>query len=120
MIEVYGIIDEFLKDKFEYKDVYEEFVDFIKGVELVVYNVLFDVGFMDYEFVKFGGVIGKISDFCKVIDILVMVKWIFFGKCNNLDILCECYGIDNLYWILYGVLFDVEILVDVYLLMTGG
>ncbi|MEW4344411.1 exonuclease domain-containing protein, partial [Vibrio diabolicus] len=30
-IEVHGITDEFLKDKPEYKDVHEEFLDFIKG-----------------------------------------------------------------------------------------
>ncbi|CSB30604.1 DNA polymerase III subunit epsilon [Vibrio cholerae] len=119
-IEVHGITDEFLKDKPEYKDVHEEFLDFIKGAELVAHNAPFDVGFMDYEFAKLGGAIGKTSDFCKVTDTLAMAKRIFPGKRNNLDILCERYGIDNSHRTLHGALLDAEILADVYLLMTGG
>lgn len=119
-IEVHGITDEFLKDKPEYKDVHEEFLDFIKGAELVAHNAPFDVGFMDYEFAKLGGSSGKTSDFCKVTDTLAMAKRIFPGKRNNLDILCERYGIDNSHRTLHGALLDAEILADVYLLMTGG
>lgn len=119
-IEVHGITDEFLKDKPEYQDVHEEFLDFIKGAELVAHNAPFDVGFMDYEFAKLGGAIGKTSDFCKVTDTLAMAKRIFPGKRNNLDILCERYGIDNSHRTLHGALLDAEILADVYLLMTGG
>ncbi|MCE7608548.1 DNA polymerase III subunit epsilon, partial [Vibrio fluvialis] len=57
---------------------------------------------------------------CKVTDTLAMAKKIFPGKRNNLDILCERYGIDNSHRTLHGALLDAEILADVYLLMTGG
>ncbi|EMB51497.1 DNA polymerase III subunit epsilon [Vibrio mimicus] len=119
-IEVHGITDEFLRDKPEYKDVHDEFLDFIKGAELVAHNAPFDVGFMDYEFAKLGGSVVKTTDFCKVTDTLAMAKRIFPGKRNNLDILCERYGIDNSHRTLHGALLDAEILADVYLLMTGG
>lgn len=44
----------------------------------------------------------------------------YLGQKNNFDVLCKCYGIDNSYCMFYGVLLDVEILVDVYFLMIGG
>lgn len=49
-----------------------------------------------------------------------MVCKLYFGQCNSLDVFCKCYEIDNFYWELYGVLLDVEILVDVYFMMIGG
>ncbi len=49
-----------------------------------------------------------------------MAKKIFPGKRNNLDTLCDRYGIDNSHRTLHGALLDAEILADVYLLMTGG
>lgn len=119
-IEVHGITDEFLVDKPEYKDVHQEFLDFIKGAELVAHNAPFDVGFMDYEFAKLNSAIGKTEQYCKITDTLAMAKKIFPGKRNNLDILCERYGIDNSHRTLHGALLDAEILADVYLLMTGG
>ncbi|WP_029861927.1 exonuclease domain-containing protein, partial [Vibrio parahaemolyticus] len=64
--------------------------------------------------------IGKTDDYCKVTDTLAMAKKIFPGKRNNLDVLCERYGIDNSHRTLHGALLDAEILADVYLLMTGG
>ncbi|EEX42492.1 DNA polymerase III subunit epsilon [Vibrio sp. Vb2880] len=119
-IEVHGITDEFLVDKPEYKDVHEEFLDFIRGAELVAHNAPFDVGFMDYEFSKLSIPTAKTDELCKVTDTLAMAKKIFPGKRNNLDVLCDRYGIDNSHRTLHGALLDAEILADVYLLMTGG
>ena len=64
--------------------------------------------------------IGKTDAYCKVTDTLAMAKKIFPGKRNNLDVLCDRYGIDNSHRTLHGALLDAEILADVYLLMTGG
>ncbi len=119
-VEVHGITDEFLVDKPEYRQVHQEFIDFIKDAELVAHNAPFDTGFMDYEFEKLDPAIGKTDDYCKVTDTLAMAKKIFPGKRNNLDVLCERYGIDNSHRTLHGALLDAEILADVYLLMTGG
>ncbi|MCJ2377739.1 DNA polymerase III subunit epsilon [Vibrio sp. ZSDZ34] len=119
-IAVHGITDEFLVDKPEYQAVHQEFIEFIKGAELVAHNAPFDVGFMDYEFQKFDPSFGSTEDICQVTDTLAMAKKIFPGKRNNLDILCERYGIDNSHRTLHGALLDAEILADVYLLMTGG
>ncbi|MFD2180330.1 DNA polymerase III subunit epsilon [Veronia pacifica] len=119
-IAVHGITDDFLVDKPEYHEVHQEFLEFIKGAELVAHNAPFDVGFMDYEFSKLDFNVGKTTDFCHVTDTLAMAKKLFPGKRNNLDVLCDRYGIDNSHRTLHGALLDAEILADVYLLMTGG
>ncbi|MGR2766518.1 DNA polymerase III subunit epsilon [Photobacterium ganghwense] len=119
-IDVHGITDEFLRDKPTYADIHDEFMEFIRGAELVAHNAPFDIGFMDYEFSKLDASIGKTTDFCKVTDTLDMAKRLFPGKRNNLDVLCSRYGIDNSHRTLHGALLDAEILADVYLMMTGG
>lgn len=119
-IEVHGITDEFLIDKPEYKETHASFLAFIQGAELVAHNAPFDVGFIDAEFARLNPRIGTITDYCKITDTLAMAKRIFPGKRNNLDVLCERYGIDNTHRTLHGALLDAEILADVYLLMTGG
>ncbi|HAU12209.1 MAG TPA: DNA polymerase III subunit epsilon, partial [Gammaproteobacteria bacterium] len=47
-IEVHGITNEFLADKPRFKDIAREFLDYIKGAQLVIHNAAFDVGFMDH------------------------------------------------------------------------
>ncbi|WP_035025348.1 DNA polymerase III subunit epsilon [Enterovibrio calviensis] len=119
-ISVHGITDEFLVGKPEYAAIHEEFLAFIKGAELVAHNAPFDVSFMDHEFQTVDPSIGKTEDYCKITDTLAMARKIFPGKRNNLDVLCDRYGIDNSHRTLHGALLDAEILADVYLLMTGG
>ncbi len=119
-IAVHGITDAFLQDKPVYAKIHHAFVDFIKGAELVAHNASFDVGFMDHEFRLFDPNAIKTAQLCKITDTLAMAKRLFPGKRNNLDALCERYGIDNSHRTLHGALLDAEILADLYLLMTGG
>ena len=118
-IKVHGITDEMLSDKPEFKAVAQEFLDYIKGAELLIHNAPFDVGFMDYEFRKLGLNV-KTSDICVVTDTLQMARQMYPGKRNSLDALCDRLGIDNSKRTLHGALLDAEILADVYLSMTGG
>lgn len=119
-IAVHGITDEFLQDKPEFAAVADEFINFIRGAELVIHNAPFDIGFMDYEFELLNRGLAKTETFCRITDTLAMARKIFPGKRNNLDALCDRYGIDNSHRTLHGALLDAEILADVYLLMTGG
>ncbi|MDG6882142.1 DNA polymerase III subunit epsilon [Phocoenobacter uteri] len=119
-IKVHGITDEFLKDKPTFAEIVDEFVDFIKGAELVIHNAPFDVGFMDHEFSFLKNPPPKTAEMCEVTDTLLMAKKMYPGKRNNLDALCSRLGIDNTKRVLHGALLDAEILADVYLMMTGG
>ncbi|AWK13266.1 DNA polymerase III subunit epsilon [Candidatus Fukatsuia symbiotica] len=117
---IHGISDEFLADKPTFADTAKEFLDFIRGADLVIHNATFDIGFMDYEFSMLKQSIPKVETFCTITDSLVMARRLFPGKRNNLDALCDRYHIDNTKRTLHGALLDAEILADVYLAMTGG
>jgi len=120
-IEVHGITNEFLTDKPTFAQVAQEFVNFIKGAQLVIHNAPFDVGFMDHEFGMESSTKGVITNqICDVLDTLTLARQMHPGQKNNLDALCKRYGIDNSHRTLHGALLDAEILADVYLLMTGG
>ncbi|URQ61609.1 DNA polymerase III subunit epsilon [Pantoea alhagi] len=117
---VHGIADEFLMDKPTFGEIADEFLDYIRGAELVIHNASFDIGFMDYEFSKLNRGIGKTETFCKITDSLLMARKLFPGKRNSLDALCSRYEIDNSKRTLHGALLDAEILSEVFLTMTGG
>lgn len=118
--DVHGISNEFLIDKPVFADVAQEFIDFIRGSELIIHNAPFDVGFMNAEFKKLGRQWGQVEDHCTVIDTLVMAREMHPGQKNSLDALCKRYDIDNSQRDLHGALLDAQILLDVYLAMTGG
>lgn len=117
---VHGIADEFLLDKPTFSDIADEFLDYIRGAELVIHNASFDIGFMDYEFSKLNRNIPKTDTFCQITDSLLMARKLFPGKRNSLDALCSRYEIDNSKRTLHGALLDAEILAEVFLTMTGG
>jgi len=118
--EVHGISKEFLADKPRFHEIADDFLNFIRGADLIIHNAAFDIGFIDHEFGMLNRSMGKTTDYCGVIDTLLMARKKHPGQKNNLDALCKRYGIDNSRRDLHGALLDSEILADVYLFMTGG
>ncbi|MCH8140827.1 MAG: DNA polymerase III subunit epsilon [Proteobacteria bacterium] len=118
--EVHGISSEFLADKPTFAEIAEEFVDFVKGAELVIHNASFDVSFLNYELSLLEQTPGTIEEHCQVTDSLALARHKHPGQKNSLDALCRRYAVDNSARQLHGALLDAEILADVYLLMTGG
>ena len=118
--DVHGISNEFLTDKPHFADIAQELIDFIRDSELVIHNAPFDVGFLNAELKKLGEKWGAIEDYCQVIDTLLLAREKHPGQKNNLDALCKRYEIDNSQRDLHGALLDAQILLDVYLAMTGG
>ena len=119
-IEVHGITNEQLADKPRFADIATEFLEFIRGAELVIHNAPFDVGFINHEFSALENTPGPVNDHCTVLDTLTMARRMHPGQRNSLDALCRRYEIDNSQRDLHGALLDAEILADVYLAMTGG
>ncbi len=118
--DVHGISNEFLVNKPVFADVAQEFIDFIRDSELIIHNAPFDVGFINAELKKLGKKWGQVEDYCVIIDTLVMAREMHPGQKNSLDALCKRYEIDNSQRELHGALLDAQILLDVYLIMTGG
>ena len=46
---VHGLSEEFLSDKPVFKDIVQEFIDFIKNSKLVIHNSSFDMKFLNAE-----------------------------------------------------------------------
>ncbi|MBI5462390.1 MAG: DNA polymerase III subunit epsilon [Gammaproteobacteria bacterium] len=118
-VEVHGITNEFLADKPRFADVVEDFLDFVRGAELIIHNAPFDVGFLNNE-LRLLGHAESIAAQCGVLDTLALARKLHPGQKNNLDALCKRYSVDNSRRELHGALLDAEILADVYLAMTGG
>lgn len=116
---VHGITLDFLADKPKFADIAGEFLDFVRGAELIIHNAAFDVGFLNAELDRLGMV--PIETVCNgVVDTLKMARELYPGKRNSLDALCERYAIDNSHRTLHGALLDTELLAEVYLAMTRG
>jgi len=119
-LQVHGISNEFLKEKPRFSDIADDFMNYLKGAELVIHNAPFDIGFLDHELKLLGDGRGVINDHCTVTDTLVMARKMHPGQKNNLDALCKRYDVSNKHRDLHGALLDAEILSEVYLRMTGG
>ncbi|MGL4186674.1 MAG: DNA polymerase III subunit epsilon [Thiotrichaceae bacterium] len=119
-IQVHGITNEFLADKPRFKDIAAELIAYLQGAELIIHNAPFDIGFLDYELSLLNAGYQKMTNYCTVLDTLVMARQLFPGQRASLDALCKRYEINNTHRTLHGALLDAEILADVYLAMTGG
>jgi DNA polymerase-3 subunit epsilon len=117
---VHGISAEFLADKPRFADVVDEFIEFVRGAELIIHNAAFDLGFLNAELARLGPQYGRITDYVTVLDTLALAREMFPGQRNSLDALCKRLDIDNSHRELHGALLDAQILADVYLAMTAG
>ncbi|WP_319238238.1 DNA polymerase III subunit epsilon [uncultured Propionivibrio sp.] len=118
-LAVHGISLDFLQDKPRFAEVAGEFLDFVRGADLIIHNAPFDIGFLNAELARLD--MAPIETVCHAVhDTLRMAKESFPGKRNSLDALCDRYGIDNSRRTLHGALLDAEILAEVYVAMTRG
>lgn len=118
-LAVHGISLDFLQDKPRFAEIAAEFLDFVRGAELIIHNAPFDIGFLNAELGRLD--MAPIGTVCHgVLDTLRMAKDLHPGKKNNLNVLCERYGVDNSHRTLHGALLDAEILAEVYVAMTRG
>jgi DNA polymerase-3 subunit epsilon len=117
--EVHGMTWDDLKGKPRFPDVAGEFVEFARDAQWVIHNAPFDVAFLDAEF-KRAGLSPCATLHAGLVDTLALARDAFPGKRNNLNALCERFGIDNAHRTLHGALLDAQLLAEVYLSMTRG
>ncbi|MBI5448608.1 MAG: DNA polymerase III subunit epsilon [Gammaproteobacteria bacterium] len=118
--QVHGITAEFLKDKPIFKNIFQIFLEFIDGAELIIHNAAFDVGFINHEFNLINYTERNVNDHCQITDTLALAKRLHPGQRNSLDALCKRYHVDNTHRERHGALLDATLLAHVYLAMTGG
>lgn len=119
-INIHGITNEFVADKQRFRDIAQQFFDYVQGAELVIHNAAFDVGFINHEFKLLAAPLPPVDSVCAILDTLKLARDLHPGQKNNLDALCRRYDIINSHRTFHGALLDAEILADVYLAMTGG
>jgi len=118
VIDVHGLTNDFLRDKPLFSHVADDFIEFIRGAELVIHNAKFDVGFMDHEFSMLTKKVPMTYDICTVTDTLKVSKD-EFGSPKTLDYLAKYYKVDKLVDRTYhGALIDAQLLAFVYIEMT--
>lgn len=113
---VHGISTEFLKDKPLFREIADEFIDFIQEDTLIIHNAPFDVGFLNAEL---GRVRRGLIDMNRVLDTLQVARRKHPAGPNSLDALCKRYNIDNSNRTYHGALLDSELLAEVYLELSG-
>ncbi|MBW3566494.1 MAG: DNA polymerase III subunit epsilon [Proteobacteria bacterium] len=119
-VDVHGITNDFLADKPRIAEVIDEFLDYVRGAELVIHNAPFDVGFLNHELEHHLKREERVAALCSVLDTLAMARKMHPGQRASLDALCKRYEIDNSQRDYHGALLDAQILAEVYLAMTGG
>ncbi len=118
VINIHGLTNAFLSDKPLFGQIANEFIEFIRGAELVIHNAKFDVGFMDHEFNLLRKGLPLTHDICTVTDTLKVSKD-EFGSPKTLDFLAKHYRVDKLVDRTYhGALIDAQLLAFVYIEMT--
>ena len=111
-LEVHGYTDEFLSDKKKFKDIVDEFLEFIKDKKLIIHNAEFDLTHLNNELQLIGkNKINKNS----IIDTLDLARDKFPGLGISLDALCKRYRIDNSKRKKHTALIDCELLSGVYI-----
>lgn len=116
---VHGITLEDLAAKPRFEAVAREFLDYVRGAELIIHNADFDVEFLDLELARAG--LGRLADYVdRITDTLSQARELHPGRKNSLDALCERYFIDHANRTLHGALLDARLLAECYLAMTRG
>ena len=116
---IHGLSSDFLADKPRFAEIGKDFLEYVRGAELIIHNAAFDVEFLELELELAG--LGKLADHCQsVTDTLIRARELHPGKKNSLDALCERYGVDNSKRTLHGALLDASLLAEVFLAMSRG
>ena len=110
--EVHGYTDEFLLTKKKFKEIADDFINFINNKRLIIHNAEFDLSHLNNELFLLGK--NKI-DKKNVVDTLELARDKFPGSSISLDALCKRYRIDNSKRIKHTALIDCELLYKVYI-----
>jgi DNA polymerase-3 subunit epsilon len=109
--EVHGYSDDFLSKQKKFKEIAEEFLNFIDGKKLVIHNAEFDIAHLNHEL----KLLGKDELKNEVTDTLTLARDKFPGSPISLDALCKRYRIDNSKRVQHTALIDCDLLAKVYI-----
>tara|TARA_B110000003_G_scaffold44351_1_gene41906 strand:+ start:16 stop:681 length:666 start_codon:yes stop_codon:yes gene_type:complete len=109
--EVHGYTDEFLAKQKKFREICEEFLEFIKDKKLIIHNADFDLSHLNNEL----AILGKKKISNEIVDTLILARDKFPGSPINLDALCKRYRVDNSKRTQHTALIDCDLLSKVYI-----
>ena len=102
----------FYQQKKKFKEVADDFINFINNKRLIIHNAEFDLSHLNNELSLLGK--NKI-DKKNIVDTLELARDKFPGSSISLDALCKRYRIDNSKRTKHTALVDCELLYKVYI-----
>ena len=109
--EIHGYSDEFLSKHKKFREVQDDFLNFIENKRLIIHNAEFDISHLNNELMISGK--DKINN--EIIDTLKIARDKFPGSPVSLDALCKRYRIDNSRRKHHTALIDCDLLAKVYI-----
>ncbi len=109
--EVHGYTDEFLASQKKFKEIVDDFLNFINGKRLIIHNAEFDLSHLNNEL----KINGKSILSNGIVDTLILARNKFPGSSISLDSLCKRYRIDNSKRTKHTALIDCDLLAKVYI-----
>tara|TARA_B100002019_G_scaffold283219_1_gene289398 strand:+ start:406 stop:1068 length:663 start_codon:yes stop_codon:yes gene_type:complete len=113
--EVHGYTDEFLSNKKKFKEIQDDFLNFISDKRLIIHNAEFDISHINNEL----SLLGKKKLSNEIVDTLILAREKYPGSSSSLDALCKRYNIDNSKRTKHTALIDCELLAKVYINLIG-
>ena len=110
-VDIHGITEKFLENKPLFKEIADEFLEFVSVDNIVAHNAPFDIGFLNFELQK----CGKNTLPNNAIDTVVLAREKFPGQSVSLDALCKRLSIDNTLREKHSATLDAELLARVYI-----
>ena len=110
-LEIHGYTDDFLSNKKKFKEICDNFLEFIKDKRLIIHNAEFDLAHINNEL----SLLGKKEIKNEIVDTLSLAREKFPGSPANLDALCKRYRIDNSRRVQHTALIDCDLLAKVYI-----
>ena len=110
-LEVHGYTDEFLSSKKKFKEIVQDFLNFINGKRLIIHNAEFDLSHLNNEL----KIIGQKTLKNEIVDTLQLARDKYPGSPISLDALCKRYKIDNSKRVQHTALIDCDLLSKVYI-----
>ena len=110
--KIHGYSYERLKKEKKFKEIADEFLEFINGKKLIIHNAPFDISFINHELKK---VNKNLINPKNVVDTLEIARGKFPGTSNSLDNLCKRFNIDNSKRVKHSALVDCNLLKNVYI-----
>ncbi|CAI3922557.1 DNA polymerase III [Commensalibacter communis] len=114
---VHGMTIEDLKGKPKFKEIADDFLEFVQDDPLVAHNAPFDFKFVNAELSRIKRPIISLD---RMIDTLKLARAKYPLSPNSLDALCRRFSIDLSQRTTHNALLDCKLLSEVYIQLTGG